>query len=296
MLFIFAQGFAQSGYHTPSCFVTFASYNKDRSKLLTVSGDEVILYDCIEKKEIWKLLPSQLNLEVTENPQIYATIDENLTQLRVAGNKAGLTLLNIPQFVQAPLPDSFNCTKSGKTIIAERSKKVKYANQYDYFLYDPVNKAHKLLVKNCFKAEFMMGSNLIVFFFNAKDFYLDYEKTKFYDTDLEQFVDKPYPNFKNPPTTLFRDSNSLYTNSEAKKIIIIDNKTNKSTVINTKYKPIDYSTDRYYNGFVAYGAQENTVEVLECEERDGLKYSYICTYNTKTLELLNVIELSNDSL
>ena len=144
---------AQSGYHTPSSIVTFAAYNEDRSKLLTASPDEIILYDCVNKKEIWKLLPSQLNLTMTENPHISASIDEKLNLLRVCGNKSGCTFLDISRWYQEPLEGTIDCTANGYVLMYEVSKKMKYGNNYDYYLYNQITKSKILLATNCNKAQ-----------------------------------------------------------------------------------------------------------------------------------------------
>lgn len=285
---------AQSGYHTPSSIVTFASYNEDRSKLLTASADEIILYDCVNKKEIWKLLPSQLNLTMSEYPKISVSIDETLKLLRVCGNKSGCTILDISTWLQGTLEGSLECTANGNNLIWMQSKKLKNGNNYDYYLFDHKSQTKTLLVSNCNKALILPGTNLIGFLFNDKGFNPDNSKTLFYDVSTKKFVKDPIPNFKATNLGLYRNNKRFITASKEKKIFVNDLVEKKFLEINSTHTPVDYLMERLYVGFVAYGWAANTIDVLEYEEKDGLKYSYICSYDLVNGSFLNKIELTND--
>ena len=285
---------AQSGYHTPSSIVTFAAYNEDRSKLLTASPDEIILYDCVNKKEIWKLLPSQLNLTMTENPHISASIDEKLNLLRVCGNKSGCTFLDISRWYQEPLEGTIDCTANGYVLMYEVSKKMKYGNNYDYYLYNQITKSKILLATNCNKAHVFSGSTIIGLYFNNKDFNLDKTKSIFYDTAMMKFVKDPIPNFKSNEFGFYRDNKKFVSSGKEKRIYIVDLLKNTQINFDSKHSPVDYSMERINIGFVTYGWAKGTVDVLEYEEINGLKYSYICTYDIENGAFLNKIELSDD--
>lgn len=295
-LFFILVGFklnAQSGYHTPSSIVTFASFNQDRSKLLTVSADEIILFDFINKKEIWKLLPSQLNLTVSATPKISASIDENLQLLRLCGDKTGCTIFDLKTWLQGTLEGTLDCTANGNGLSVMQSKKMKLGNNYDYYLFDPITKKKTLLVSNCNKAEMFPGTNWIAFFFNAKGFQTDYSKTLFYDASTLQFIKAPIPNFKNYTMGFYRNNKRYNTYVKDKKIYFTDIVQNTTQEINSTHTPVDLFMERLYGGIVPYGSVTNTVDVLEYELIDNLRFSYLCTYDLSNYKLLNKFELSN---
>jgi hypothetical protein len=286
---------AQSGYHTPSSIVTFASFNEDQSKLLTISADEIILFDFINKKEIWKLLPAQLNLAVSYYPKLSASIDEKLHKLRICGDKAGCSILDIETWLQGTLDGTLDCTASGSSLVVQNSGKTKFGNNYDYYLFDPTTQTKTLIVSNCNKGQIFPGTNLIVFFFNDKGFQTDNSKTLFYDASLSKFVKDPVPNFKRYTTGFYRNNKRYNTSSKEKKIFVTDLVQNTTQEINSTHIPVDFFLERIYGGILPYGSTKNTIDVLEYEVRDDLTYSFLCTYDIVNKTLLNKTELSNDT-
>ena len=172
---------------------------------------------------------------------------------------------------------------------------MKLGNNYDYYLFDYKTQNKTRIVTNCNKAEIFPGTNLIAFFFNGKGFQIDHSKTLFYDASLLKFVKDPIPNFKRYTTGLYRNNKRYNTSSKEKKIYVTDLVQNASQEINTTHIPVDFFLERLYGGMVAYGSAKNTIEVLEYEIREDLKYSFLCTYDLSSGNIVNKIELSNDA-